>query len=143
MTKTPAELNLEAVEGINRGDSAPLVRLFRSEVPIQDEVRDYIAALLDSEAMTDWWLPMKRRLPGNPYASGNLDDLEYLLIGYRVASLRHHKVPRDDALERAAKEAGVAPRRAGDAYRDLRKNFHIKASGDSITLVPKDQNELE
>lgn len=121
--------NLNALDGLNRGDVAPLVALLAGNGPIHPEFRLLLAQVLDPRAETNWQLYFKRRRTRRP----TVDIVRRLEVGQSVAILKEKYGNTDAAVCEVMRIMGNKRAYVYDCYADWRHVMDRMAAEETLS----------
>ena len=127
-------VNVDALDGLNSGDLAPVIELLRSSTPLHSEIRLLLAEMLDLDAEGKRRLTWGYRQSNRPTSDSNI--MRDIILGNEASDLfaEYGGGGYDSAINATAKKNDVSEPTVKNAYR-IWKRFKEGLEEDPSDLV--------
>lgn len=127
-------VNVDALDGLNSGDLAPVIELLRSSTPLHSEIRLLLAEMLDPDAEGKRRLTWGYRQSNRPTSDSNI--MRDIILGNEASDLYAEigKGGYESAIKVTAEKNDVSEPTVKNAYR-IWKRFKEGLEEDPSDLV--------
>ena len=127
-------VNVDALDGLNSGDLAPVIELLRSSTPLHSEIRLLLAEMLDPDAEGKRRLTWGYRQSNRPTSDSNI--MRDIILGKEASDLYAEigKGGYESAIKVTAEKNDVSEPTVKNAYR-IWKRFKEGLEEDPSDLV--------